>query len=256
MKKTTALVWMFTGLLLAQLFVVPIAQDWWLLVPIALLSTSLWSLLHEAIHGHFRGRWLAILFGSSIGVLRAGHLAHHRHNRVSEHADRVSALSYYFYLCGGLYAMEVALPFLSWIPKKSLERFAVDDFSRDVFSGIRSKLTSVRADSIAVLLIFGSSFYLYGDHWHFLAGSLFARAFLISWLDYIYHYDTPWGDRLHGRNLWLPKSLSAIILHFNLHGIHHKAPWLPWYRLPLAFDVAYDCSYWRAALNVWRGPIK
>jgi fatty acid desaturase len=68
--------------------VVPLAllpfSPWWglLLVPVALSSNFLWSLLHEAIHGllfgdrranDLCGRAMGIAFGAPFRCLRAGH---------------------------------------------------------------------------------------------------------------------------------------------------------------------------------------
>ena len=63
---------------LYQLFLLPLillpASSWWGLtvVPVALMSNSFWSLIHEAIHDHFHlrlrsnyfaGRFLSVFFG-------------------------------------------------------------------------------------------------------------------------------------------------------------------------------------------------
>jgi fatty acid desaturase len=62
------------------------------LVPLALASNPLWSLIHETIHDSFdpgarvnraAGRALAIAFGSPWRILRTGHLLHHRFNRTA-----------------------------------------------------------------------------------------------------------------------------------------------------------------------------
>jgi len=83
---------------LFQFFVLPIyllpkSPRWgFVLVPLALTTTPLWALLHEAIHDVFNasrrvnrgaGRLLAISFGSPFHVLRLTHLSHHKFNRAS-----------------------------------------------------------------------------------------------------------------------------------------------------------------------------
>jgi fatty acid desaturase len=87
---------------------------------------------------------------------------------------------------------------------------------------------------------------------------LLGRGFLLSFLDNAYHYATPPGDALSGMNLALPRWAETAILNFNLHGIHHKAPALPWRALPAAFrrtGDTYDDGYFSAALRQVRGPV-
>src|SRR5690348_1340114 len=70
------------------LLLLPAGRAWgWLLVPLTLLTTPLWSVLHEAIHGGLfadrrrndrAGRLLAIAYGAPFALLKSGHLMHHR----------------------------------------------------------------------------------------------------------------------------------------------------------------------------------
>ena len=81
--------------------------------------------------------------------------------------------------------------------------------------------------------------------------ALAARAFLISFLDNVYHYETPIGDTFYARNLALPAAFSAGLLHFNLHGVHHRNPSIPWAGLPEAFEreeYRFHGDYFTAAL--------
>ena len=51
--------------------------------------------------------------------------------------------------------------------------------------------------------------------------ALAGRGLLISFLDNVYHYETPVNDVFFAKNLRLAKPLQGILLNFNLHGIHH-----------------------------------
>ncbi|MGZ9271942.1 MAG: fatty acid desaturase, partial [Candidatus Binatia bacterium] len=91
-----------------------------------------------------------------------------------------------------------------------------------------------------------------------LLGALAARALLISFLDNIYHYETPVSDVFFAKNLSLPKPLAGLLLNFNLHGIHHINPAISWIDLPKAFDAQagkYHGGYFAAALRQLRGPM-
>jgi len=99
---------------------------------------------------------------------------------------------------------------------------------------------------------------LYGRYWWILAIHFLIRAFCISFLDYLYHYGSPLGDRLHGYNLGLPQWLSPLILNFNYHGIHHRFPALPWRSLEWVFvneQLVFDSDYLTQAVSQLRGPM-
>jgi fatty acid desaturase len=99
---------------------------------------------------------------------------------------------------------------------------------------------------------------MYGRYGWILALHFLIRAFLISFLDYLYHYASPLGDRLHGYNLRLPRWLSPLILNFNYHGIHHRFPALPWRSLARVFRnerLVFDNDYLPQALSQLRGPL-
>jgi fatty acid desaturase len=87
---------------------------------------------------------------------------------------------------------------------------------------------------------------------------LAARAFCISFFDYLYHYGTPVGDVRQAHNLSLPPALGLLMLNFNLHGVHHRDPRLPWWALPDTFrrqGGRYDDRYVTAAFRQLRGPV-
>ena len=58
--------------------------------------------------------------------------------------------------------------------------------------------------------------------------ALLARGFLISFLDNVYHYETPVSDVFYAKNLRLAAPLAKLLLNFNFHGIHHVNPAIPW----------------------------
>src|SRR5690349_1480566 len=136
-----ALVGAALATLLLQLFALPLlllprdARWAWLLVPIALTTVPLWSLIHEAIHGGLLrergwndrlGRVLAAGYGAPFTLLKAGHLLHHRFSRTPRERTEVydparttwlaAARAYYPRLLGGLYAAEMASVLLALVP--------------------------------------------------------------------------------------------------------------------------------------------
>jgi fatty acid desaturase len=108
---------------------------------------------------------------------------------------------------------------------------------------------------LAVLTL---GFFCYGRSWWMLALALLGRGFLISFLDNIYHYETPVSDVFYAKNLRLPAALAKLLLNFNLHGIHHVNPAIPWIDLPQAFAIQsgkFHGGYFAAALSQLGGPI-
>jgi fatty acid desaturase len=259
---------------------------WWALslLPIVALHNPLWSLIHETVHGAFHpdagvntrvGRALALWFGSPWRILAIGHLLHHRHNRTP--LDRVevyvpaqcsklrAALGYYPQLMFGLYLSQVASPLAFVLPRTLLERahrrfLAANSYSGQAAAALLepAAIAEVRRDGALIWGLFLASAWLYGLQAWMLLAFLSTRAVCISFLDYVYHYGTPLGERMHAYNLRLPRVLAALLLNFNCHGEHHRNPRLPWAALRAAFAASgrdWDTTYGRAALRQLRGPI-
>jgi fatty acid desaturase len=267
------------------LFLLPSTRTWaWTLLPLALLTNPYWSLIHESIHDLFHpnrninaffGRLLSILFGSPFRILRLSHLVHHKLNRTpaegTEYYDRAAttkaraAPGYYFQICAGLYLVELLSPVYFLLPR-AIPAWVFDRFIRpDSVSGVLMKtwlgaasLREIRFDGLLTLCWIALAFFCYGGDWLLLIAVLSARAFLISFLDNVYHYATPVGDIFYARNLRLAAVPAKLLLHFNLHGVHHLNPAIPWIDLPQAFDAQagkYHDDYFAAAVRQLRGPI-
>jgi fatty acid desaturase len=280
----------YIGVNLLEYFVLPIYllprdSRWaWLLLPIVLLSNPFWSLIHEAIHdllhanksvNLFIGRLLGVLFGSPFRILRLSHLLHHKLNRMpvegSEFYDRdkgskaAAAPGYYFQILVGLYLVEAISPLYFFLPRCWLEQFRRRYLPAHAVSGMlmqnwlgSESLREIRRDGALTIACLALAFYCYGDHWPLLLGALAARGLLISFLDNVYHYETPVSDVFFAKNLRLPEPLASLFLHFNLHGIHHINPAISWIDLSRAFDAQagkYHGNYFATALRQLRGPI-
>jgi fatty acid desaturase len=261
---------------------------------ISCTSNGLFSVLHEAIHRSlapttriplFRisandllGRVIGILFGSPFDFISTAHVTHHSVNRSpSEHlevyddsmtpAERRSFLiGYYFFLLGGLYKAELIVPMVLWLPKRTALALLEKAFPAHTMAGLVLKricrspyhLRAIRLDALAIVACIGLSAALYGRYWWILAVHFVIRAFLVSFLDYTYHYASPLGNRVHGYNLALPRFLSALILNFNYHGIHHRFPALPWRSLRHVFNderLVFDSDYLTQAVSQLKGPM-
>jgi len=266
----------------------------WIVVAISFTSNSLFSVFHEAIHrslaptarlpliglstNDLLGRLLGICFGSPFDFVGTAHVTHHSVNRTpDEHVEvydepladgkrRSFVIGYYFFLLGGLYKAELIVPMLFWLPRSIVQPRLLKTFQADPMAGqvlrriFRSPyhFRAIRIDASLILACIGVSAALYGRYWWILAIHFLIRAFLISFLDYVYHYGSPLGDRLHGYNLRLPRWLSPVILNFNYHGIHHRFPALPWRSLRHVFideALVFDNDYVTQAVSQLKGPM-
>jgi fatty acid desaturase len=270
---------------LLPIVLLPRSGSWgWSLAPLVLLTNPFWSLIHEAIHDLFHrsrtinglfGRLLAIVFGSPFRILRMSHLVHHKLNRLpiegTEYYDRGSASrsgaapGYYFQIFIGLYLVEVLaslyffLPrrVLQWVKNRYIRPNSVSALLMDNWL-LPEALREIRFDGLLTLLLFGLAFFCYGEVWWLLGLALLGRGFLISFLDNIYHYETPVSDVFFAKNLRLPGPLAKLLLNFNLHGIHHINPAIPWIHLARAFAIQagqFQGGYFAAALRQLHGPV-
>ena len=273
---------------LLPLYLLPISL-WWalILLPLAALNNPFWALIHEAIHDLFHpssrinataGRLLAVFFGAPFRLLQITHLLHHKFNRLPQeqgtevydprNVSRFKAsIGYYFRLLGGLYLLEVLSPLIFFLPQRVLRicerRMLADPTNQHGGSVVKyllhdEKIQQMRIDSLVIMIVFGLSFFCYGEHWKILLGILLARGFLISFLDNVYHYNTPMFDVSFAQNLDLSRFLSRLLLNHNFHGIHHKNPNISWIRLPGLFiehAARFEGNYFTAAVVQLCGPV-
>jgi fatty acid desaturase len=267
------------------LCLLPLSLTWaWTLLPLIFLNNPYWSLIHEAIHDLFHpiphinalfGRAAGVLFGSPFRLLRLSHLLHHKLNRTPMEATDIfdplkssklrAGLGYYTQIFGGLYLAEIFSPVLFFLPRRLLRSFNGRFIKRDTLTGILmqslisdASIREIRTDALLILGWFGFALWCYESHWPLLVGVLAARAFLISFLDNVYHYRTPVNDTLYASNLWLPERCAKLLLNFNFHGVHHDNPAVPWKHLPSVFcerAEIYHGNYFAAAARQLDGPV-
>jgi fatty acid desaturase len=279
-----------TGALFGVPFLLEIdAHFAWLLLPVALLTNSFWSLHHEAIHGSFHanrrinllaGRSMAILLGSSFHVLRFAHLMHHRFNRnpgdrpdvydPSVASKATARLGFLGNLVIGLYLSELISPLLCLLPRFAIRRILAliyrgeDPATVEIRrTGHRlfldpKQLRSIRADALLSLALLMAAALAFGKNWPLLVAFLAGRGALISIFDNVYHFATPIDRPDYARNLALPRVLQLLFLNMNLHRVHHGRPSLPWWALPAQLKAdgdRCDAPMLRAALLQFTGPV-
>ena len=282
-----------TAVHLLALVVLPLAllplSPWWglLLLGAVVVTPTLWSLTHEAIHGSLHpdrawndrlGRWLAGIFGAPFQILRLGHLMHHRFNRSElNRADvakgapptPIERARYFGRLLGGLYLGELLAAPLAILPDRTyrwLVRLGFEaelEDGRSMWPAAERQLleepgrSRMREEGLAVTLGLGLALFAFGAFWWMLALAILGRALVISGLDNVYHYGNALDEVRAGSDLRLPEGLRTLFLNFNFHGTHHQRPNLPWTALPDAFsklDRRFAGGFGPAALRQLQGP--
>ncbi|MFI5912544.1 fatty acid desaturase [Dactylosporangium sp. NPDC051541] len=272
-------------LVVLPLVLLPLDVRWgWLLVPIAVTTVPLWSLIHEGIHGILlrdRGwndrlaRALAVGYGGPFTLLKAGHLLHHRYSRTQRERTEIydparsswlaAARTYYPRLFGGLYCLELLSTLLVLLPRRGWALLVRRTDSLDSVTGLlfervarRDNLRRFRVEAIAVLVTYTGSSIAYGGHVWMLWSAVGARALIVSLADNAYHYRTRLERPLDAMNLALPRVLELFVLAFNLHNVHHRHPGLRWHELRAAYVADRDeihLGWFTAVARQFRGPV-
>ncbi len=276
------------------LFVIPIwlypQSSWWALTAIPFVfSTPLqWALIHEAVHkmlhsnrnlSYWLGRVLSWFLFASFEVLQFGHLMHHRFNRKidAEWYDPKSCsklhfyTQYYWYLFIGVYISEVFGTFIlgsvperaiRWIAPRAATNHEGKPFRElaqlaEQFFCHPKHLARLRGDTLAIICLLITIFWVGQEGWLFLLLTLLARGFFISFHDNVYHYATPLENTVPAVEMQAPSLLTKWILNFNYHFTHHMHPDVPWVHLPAIHErkrYPFEGSLLKSLMRQVAGP--
>ena len=264
------------------------STDWYLIVigmiGFALISNTLFSLLHEAVHGllnskpvvnEWFGRLVAGWFPTSLTIQRAFHLTHHKNNRSAEeqfdvlHEDDVKWLKYlqWYSIISGVYWFSTIIGLLLYLLVPSVFRIKIFE-SKDskiaqqtsssayfkVFNTIDS--VQVKLEILGSILFQALLFWLLDLSWW--GWLLCYTSFAVYWsaLQYADHAYSEL-DPINGAwNLSVSRITRAIYLNYHYHLAHHQNPDVPWLYLGDYVDDALpQPSFWKVWLTMWwKGP--
>ena len=235
-----------------------------------LSALPMWCVVHEAIHRSLHasqitndrwGRLLAVVaYGAPFAVLREGHLLHHVNNADGQfrlgarpRSPVVWYARYYLWLFSYPVATLYASNLIALLPSRVMISLAPR------FAGPRLRerllrpavLRRLRTDAALILAVHAVSALCYAEQACALGRLLAGQCMIISFDDAVYHFKAP-PDPLHGYNLYVPRVVSWLLLHFVHHGVHHHHPGMRWTQLPEAFDrseQSYDARYLQIALQ-------
>ena len=243
------------------------------------VNNTLFSLLHEAVHGVFHpharvnrifGILLAAFFPTSFTMQRISHLGHHRRNRTDE-----ELFDYYlpgesrFLKTYRLYSLLSGFYWMS-IPTGGLLYLAIWNFPRNRWihrltepMGLRPMVQGLaKASPLRIRLELGYAF-----SFQFLLAFLLGLEFL-TWLVCYWAFALNWSSLQYTDHAWTVRDIKngasnlrvnplvrALFLNYHHHLAHHQHPNIPWIHLPgFVSESAPRPSFLATYLSLWAGP--
>lgn len=248
-------------------------------VAFSFVNNTVFSLLHEAVHGVFHpkkginetfGRLTAAFFPTGLTFQRICHLGHHRRNRsdvelfdyvLPGESRLVKAVQWYGILTG-VYWLLPPLACLAYLVAPGLfrphggSRLFRQTSADAMLSGFEEAPEGkVRLEILgSILLQAGLWWVLDLNLWGW---GLCYAAFAINWSS-LQYADHAWSERdVHDGawNLRVNRVVRYLFLNYHHHKAHHQHPNVPWLHLPRYVDEAEERpSFLGIYLKMWRGP--
>jgi fatty acid desaturase/membrane-associated phospholipid phosphatase len=247
------------------------------------LANTMFSLMHEGVHGGFHpdkrlnewgGRIAAAFFPTAFSLQRAFHLSHHRNNRSPiERFDYCSQTDNYFLkvlqwygILTGVYwatsplfcaiyaltAQTVPWPRLF----KTGNRFGDQTSSRAFLESLKEvPISRMRFDvalSVTIQFLIVRVFDVSLLGWCLCYGF-----FALNWssLQYADHAFSSLDRHEGAWNLKVNGIVRLLFLNYHYHLAHHRSPSVGWMNLPKVVKPEDpQLSYWRVLLCMWAGP--
>lgn len=252
-------------------------------VTFSFVNNTIFSLLHEAVHGIFHpnghanalaGRLAACFFPTSFSIQRAFHLTHHHYNRTPHEQfdlirpgdNRVLKIVQWYFILTGIYGLSPTLFCLAYAifpfhpsPGRRIGKESGIGYQTSAtiyFSAVSDvRLKTIRWEVMSAAALQLAMFYGLGLKF---SGWLLCHAcFAFNWsaLQYADHAFSPLDPREGAWNLRVARPIRWLFLNYHHHLAHHREPQLPWLYLPTRVDAASpQPSFWRIYLRMWRGP--
>lgn len=244
----------------------------------ALVNNTLFSLLHESVHGIFHpnrpvndgfGRVSAAFFPTGFLVQRVSHLGHHRRNRTDaelfDYCPPGTSMPVAWFRLGclltGCYWSAAPLGCLLYV----LGVFRLRLFRERVadFYGLRPMVEDVcnaPARRVAGEILFALAFQA--------TLAVLLDLTLVGWFACYWSFALLWCSVQYSTHAWTPRDIRdgawnlrvnpvarAVFLNYHYHLAHHRHPSVPWIHLPRLVDGGEARpAWWRVYLSLWRGP--
>ncbi len=252
-------------------------------IAFSFLANTVFSLMHEAVHGSFHpdrrrnelgGRIAAAFFPTAFSLQRAFHLSHHRNNRSEvERFDYYSnsdihvlkVLQWYGVLTGiywitsplfcVIYAFTANI--IPWsrlcgrgnqFSNQTSARPFLESLAEAPISPVRLDVALSAAIQVLIIVVFDVSL---------LGWCLCYGFFALNWssLQYADHAFSRLDRHEGAWNLKVSKLIRLLFLNYHYHLGHHRNPSIGWTKLPgTVRPHDPQLPYWRVLLCMWAGP--
>jgi fatty acid desaturase len=254
------------------------------IVAFSFVNNTLFSLLHEAVHGIFHenrlinewaGRLLAAFFPTGFNFQRIAHLGHHRRNRTDAEIfdyykpgdNLIIKFTQWYGILTGLYWLLPPVSclifllcptvLLKWaIDRSEQSHLAYQTSAEGMLSGYKhAPFGKIKLEIIFTILFQIGLIYFLDLNWLGWLGCYAAFGFNWSSLQYTDHafseldvHDGAWNLRIN----WL---VRYIFLNYHHHRAHHQFPHVPWVHLGRYVDETEEQpAFLSVYLKMWLGP--
>ena len=249
-------------------------------IAFSFLANTVFSLMHEAVHGSFHpdrrrnelgGRIAAAFFPTAFSLQRAFHLSHHRNNRSEvERFDYYSksdvhvlkVLQWYgvltgiYWITSPLFCVIYALTadIIPWsrlcgdgnqFSNQTSARPFLESLAEVPISLVRLDVALSASVQILIILVFDVSL---------LGWCLCYGLFALNWssLQYADHAFSRLDRQEGAWNLKVSRLIRLLFLNYHYHLGHHRNPSIGWARLPgTVRPHDPQLPYWRVLLCMW-----
>lgn len=247
------------------------------------VNNTVFSLMHEAVHGVFHrcrlvnevaGRITAAFFPTSFSLQRAFHLAHHRNNRSDRErfdyyrSDENRPLKFVQWYCilSGIYWLAAPVFCVVYALSGDAMQWARlfsrgNRFARQTSAEpFLECLKEVRAPQVRLEVALSAAMQLglvYLLDLDIGAWALCYACFAVNWssLQYADHAFSPLDPREGAWNLRVNLVVRLVFLNYHHHLVHHRNPAVAWIHLPkLVRDGDPNPSFWSIYRKMWAGP--
>ncbi len=253
----------------------------YLALPAAILfslsNNTLFSLLHESVHGIFSanptlnqwaGRYTALWFPTGYTLQKTFHLVHHQNNRSPSeqfdilHPQDIRWLKYaqWYAIYTGIYWLTATIGAIAFsltprfIPNTIRQLFGKQGGEQtgaeNYISALNRLPLAAKAEVWSAIAFQAALFALLDLTWQ--SWLLCYAAFGWQWsnLQYTDHAFSPLDTKNGAWNLIVPKPIRLFFLNYHYHLAHHQHPQTPWTQLPQhAHHGAHFWTIWRHCIT-------
>ena len=244
------------------------------------LNHTIFSLLHEAVHGVFSrngfrnelfGSICAAMFPTSLRLQRIAHLGHHKRNRTDQdlydyylpgeskrrrnfHLYTGNLLGFYWFCIPESNLLYLVAPWLytsKWFVEGPARALGFEPYIKEI---AKQRKLRIWLECLWALVYQVAVFILLDLNWF---GWLLCHYFFALHWSALQYVDHAWSARdiVNGAwNLKVSRPARLLALNYHYHLAHHQHPDVPWVYLPLLVDQKEkQPTFWSIYFRLWGG---